>query len=117
VDEIVLDENNFKFELKFILPASNGGRLTKTYRFQNDVYGADILYTFEDLDRVIANYEYEIMWNHGVPYAERNSVDESGFAGAYAFAGQELTEITARDSADLGRRRATGAASIIRSRP
>jgi len=91
--EIFLDENNFKFEINFVLPSSNGGRLIKTYRFQNDTYGADIVYTFENLDAVVANYEYEITWDNGVPYAEQNSVDESGFAAAYAYAGKELTEI------------------------
>ncbi len=99
--EIVLDSKNFKFEINFTLKASNGGRLIKTYRFQNDIYGVDVVYTFDRLNNVIANYEYEITWDNGVPFAERNSVDESGFAGAYAFAGQELTEI---DASDIGER-------------
>lgn len=99
--EVVLDDKNFKFEITFVLPASNGGRLVKTYRFQNDIYGVDVKYTFENLHNVIANYEYEITWDNGVPFAELNSVDESGFAAAYAFAGQELTEI---DASDVGER-------------
>jgi YidC/Oxa1 family membrane protein insertase len=44
---------------------------------------------------VIANYQYQVVWEHGLRYAEQNSVDESRFAAAYAFAGGELTELDA----------------------
>ncbi len=90
-----LDENNFEFELIFTLPASNGGALRKIYRFRNDTYGADVRFELVNLGAVISNYEYQITWDHGVPFAERNSVDEAGFSAAYAYAGNELTEIDA----------------------
>ena len=48
-----------------------------------------------NLGSVISNYQYEIVWEHGIRYAEENSIDESRFAAAYAFAGNELTEIDA----------------------
>ncbi len=48
-----------------------------------------------NMSSVVANYQYEIAWEHGIRYAEQNSVDESGFAAAYAYAGNELTEIDA----------------------
>ncbi|OGU30285.1 MAG: hypothetical protein A2X67_12335 [Ignavibacteria bacterium GWA2_55_11] len=90
-----LDKNNFEFEIVFTLPTSNGGRLVKAYRFSNDKSGADVRYEFYNLGAVIANYEVQVTWDHGVPFAEHNSVDESGFAAAYAFGGNELTEIDA----------------------
>lgn len=90
-----VDENNFKFEIVFTLPASNGGALRKVYRFRNDTYGADVRYEFQNLGAVIANYEYQITWDHGVPFAERNSVDEANHAAAYAYAGNELTTLDA----------------------
>ncbi len=90
-----LDQNNFEFEMTFTLPASNGGMLRKVYRFRNGTYGADVRYEFQGLGSVIANYEYQITWDHGVPFAERNSVDEASHAGAYAYAGNELTKIDA----------------------
>lgn len=90
-----LDGNNFEFEIKFVLPAANGGTITKSYRFRNDTYGADVQYAFVGMDAVIANYEYQVTWDRSLPYAERNSVDESGFAAGYAYAGKELTEIDA----------------------
>lgn len=95
VRTVRLDDDNFEFEIIFTLPAANGGSLRKSYRFRNDTYGADIRFELLNLGSVVSNYEYQITWDHGVPFAERNSVDEAGFAAAYAYGGDELTEIDA----------------------
>ena len=88
-------EGNFEFEMIFTLPASNGGQLVKKMKFRNKEYGFETEIQLLNLSSVIANYQYEVIWEHGIRYAEQNSVDESGFAAAYAFAGNELTEIDA----------------------
>jgi len=88
-------EGNFEFEVICTLPASNGGRLVKKMKFRNAEYGFETEIQLLNLSSVIANYQYEVAWEHGVQYAELNSVDESGFAAAYAYAGSELTEIDA----------------------
>jgi YidC/Oxa1 family membrane protein insertase len=93
--DMVRIEGNFEFEIKFILPASNGGQLVKKMKFRNDVYGFETEIQLLNLSSVIANYQYEVAWEHGIRYAENNSVDESGFAAAYGYAGNELTEIDA----------------------
>jgi YidC/Oxa1 family membrane protein insertase len=88
-------EGNFEFEVICILPASNGGQLVKKMKFRNEEYGFETEIQMLNMGAVIANYQYEVLWEHGIRYAEHNSVDESGFAAAYAFAGSELTEIDA----------------------
>ena len=88
-------EGNFEFEIIFTLPASNGGRLVKKMKFRNEEYGFETEIQLLNLNSVIANYQYEVAWEHGIRYAEQNSVDESGFAAAYAYTGNELTEIDA----------------------
>ena len=92
---IIKIEGNFEFEIKLTLPASNGGQLVKKMKFRNEEYGFETEIQLINMSSVIANYQYEIAWEHGIRYAERNSIDESGFAAAYAFAGNELTEIDA----------------------
>jgi YidC/Oxa1 family membrane protein insertase len=94
-NNIIRIEGNFKFEIIFTLPASNGGRLVKKMKFRNEEYGFETEIQLLNLNSVIANYQYEVAWEHGIRYAEQNSVDESGFAAAYAYAGNELTEIDA----------------------
>jgi YidC/Oxa1 family membrane protein insertase len=88
-------QGNFEFEITFTLPASNGGQLVKKMKFRNEEYGFETEIQLLNLSSVIANYQYEVSWEHGIRYAEQNSVDESGFAAAYAYAGSELTEIDA----------------------
>ncbi len=93
-DHIALT-GNFEFELKFSLPASNGGRIEKVFRFRNGEYGFTADVRLVNMADVISGYEYQIVWEHGIRYAEHNSIDESSFAAAYAYAGGELTEIDA----------------------
>lgn len=116
ITHVQLDENNAEYELTFSLPAATGGRIVKSYLFRNDSYGADIRYRFEDLGNVIANFEYEIAWANGVPYAEHNSVDESGFAAAYAYAGGELLEIDAPTVGERTEKTANGQVDWVGTR-
>lgn len=88
-------ERNFEFEIILTLPTTNGGQLIKKLKFRNGEYGLEAEIRLVNLSNVVANYEYEIAWEHGIRYAEYNSIDESNFAAAYAFAGNELIEIDA----------------------
>jgi YidC/Oxa1 family membrane protein insertase len=93
-DNVRLEEN-FEFEITFVLPASNGGQFIKKMKFKNGEYGFQVETELVNLSQVVANFEYEISWEHGIKYAEHNSIDESSFAAAYAYAANELTEIDA----------------------
>jgi YidC/Oxa1 family membrane protein insertase len=84
-----------EFELALSLPASNGGRLVKHFKFKNGSYGLQTAVELQNLGEVIANYEYQVVWEGGLRYAEHNSIDESTIAVAYSYAGKELTEIDA----------------------
>jgi YidC/Oxa1 family membrane protein insertase len=88
-------EGNFEFEVIFILPAANGGQLVKKMKFRNGEYGFETEIQLLNLGSVVSNFQYEVAWEHGIRYAEYNSVDESSFAAAYAFTANELTEIDA----------------------
>ncbi len=101
-------ENNFEFEIIFILPSSNGGQLLKKMKFANNTYGFDAEIQFVNLQSVIANYQYELAWEHGVRFAEYNSVDEASFAAGYAFAGNELAEINAASVDEKVKKELTG---------
>jgi YidC/Oxa1 family membrane protein insertase len=68
------------------------------------------------MDSVISNFEYQIIWEHGLPYAERNSVDESGFAMAYAYSGGELTEVEANTPGEVVKQDFTGMTEWVATR-
>jgi YidC/Oxa1 family membrane protein insertase len=109
-------EGNFEFEIKFTLPASNGGQLVKKMKFRNEEYGFETEIQLLNLSSVVANYQYEVAWEHGIRYAEQNSVDESGFAAAYAYAGKELTEIDATKADQKVQKEFSGAVDWVATR-
>jgi YidC/Oxa1 family membrane protein insertase len=78
-----------------ILPIENGGRIIKRFTFTNGTYQFDVDLTLEGAGTVISNFEYQVVWEHGLRYAEQNSVDESGYAAASALSGGEMVEINA----------------------
>ncbi len=93
------------------LPVEGGGALVKRYTFTNGTYLVDTEFEFRGLAGVVSNFEYQVVWEHGVRYAEGNSVDESTFAMAYASSGGEITELDVSgigqtDSRDLNGRTA-----------
>ena len=81
-----------ELEIAYSLPASNGGKIVKRFVFKNGVYGFKSDIEFKNMGPVISNFEYQIVWENGLRYAEHNSVDESSFAAAYLYSGKELTE-------------------------
>jgi len=88
-------EGEEEYVLEFVLPSANGGKIVKIFRFKNGVYGFTTDLKFVNLGGVIANYEYQVIWETGLRYAEFDSMGESNFAAAYAFAGGELTDLDA----------------------
>lgn len=82
-------------EIRMVLPSSNGGQLVKIFRFRNDSYDFDVEIAFNRLSEVVTNFKYELAWESGLRYAERNSVEESGFAAAHIYAAGEHTELDA----------------------
>src|SRR5512143_262413 len=81
--------------IDMILPIENGGRIVKRFTFTNGTYEFGVDLVFEGAGSVISNFEYQVVWEHGLRYAEQNSVDESGFAAASAFSGGEMVEVDA----------------------
>ncbi|MCX6145367.1 MAG: membrane protein insertase YidC [Ignavibacteriales bacterium] len=107
---------NEEAEVKLVLPTSNGGRITKTLRFKNGEYGFNADIGFSRMGDVIANYEYQLVWESGLRYAEQNSIDESSFAAAYAYAGKELTEVDASSTESKPQKNMSGVVDWVAAR-
>ena len=99
-----------------VLPAARGGRIIKRLTFQNGRYGFETELVFENLENVIANFEYQLMWENGLRYAEHNSIDESTVAAAFAYAGKELTEIDATSFEEQPTKNLSGAIDWVATR-
>jgi YidC/Oxa1 family membrane protein insertase len=111
-----LKKNNFEFEVVYELPIPGGGALRKTYNFNNSRYDVQVEFQFINLSNVVSNFQYQVLWENGLQYAEHNSVDESGFAAAYAFAGKELTEVDASHVGEKATKELSGKVDWIATR-
>ncbi|HEX9006652.1 MAG TPA: membrane protein insertase YidC, partial [Bacteroidota bacterium] len=83
------------YTVDLTLQAGKDARLVKRLTFTNGTYTVDADFLWQNMDRVVSNYEYQVVWESGLRYAEANSVDESSFAMAYASMGGEVKEIDA----------------------
>ncbi|MEI7905898.1 MAG: membrane protein insertase YidC [Bacteroidota bacterium] len=88
-----------RYVVEFVLNGSEG-KLIKKLTFKNKAYDFDADFSFEGMQNVIANYEYQILWEYGIKYTEFNSVDESNSAAAYTYGGGELKEVNAKSASD-----------------
>ncbi len=108
--------NGDSFSVDLRLPIGPSQNVIKRYTFTNGKYSFDAELQFENTQSAIANYEYQITWEHGLPYAEANSIDESHFAMAYAYSGGELAEIDASKAGERPERDINGATDWVATR-
>jgi YidC/Oxa1 family membrane protein insertase len=104
------------YVLECVLPVADGKRLVKKFTFTNGSYSFDTEFQFTGLGQVIANFEYQIVWESGLRYAERNSMDESSFAMGYASSGGELIEVDAAKVGETARRDINGQTDWVATR-
>lgn len=104
------------FSLDLVLPVADRKRIIKRLTFTNGKYSFDAEVRFDNVETVISNFEYQVLWETGVRYAEHNSIDESSFAMAYALSGGELIEVDASSAGEVAKRDINGTTSWVASR-
>ncbi len=106
---------NDEYVLEAVLRSAEG-KIVKKLTFKNgkNDFAADI--AFVGMQNVIANYEYQIVWENTLRYQEANSVDESYAAAAYAYAGGELAEIDAASADEVPTLNSTGSTDWVAMR-
>ncbi len=101
--------------IDFVLQGSSG-KIVKSLHFKNGTYGFDADIKFLGLHDAIANYEYQIVWENGLRYAEDNSVDESKEAKAFSFAGGEVSEVDAATQEEVPTSNTSGVTEWVATR-
>jgi YidC/Oxa1 family membrane protein insertase len=95
------------------LPLGDGRSIHKRLVFENGKYSFGASYVFRNALEIISNYEYQVIWENGLRYAERNSVDESQSAKGFAFSGGELAEIDATSETEPAEADITGSTEWV----
>jgi YidC/Oxa1 family membrane protein insertase len=80
-------------DYKFITPDNR--TITKRFTFYGSRYDSHLTIGLQNIASLIANGMYELNWNAGVQFVERNSVDEANFANSSAFHGGEQVKVDA----------------------
>lgn len=111
--ELKKDES---YAVDLVLSISPEKKIIKRYVFTNGKYDIRTDVTLVNLQDVVANYEYQVTWDHGLRYAEHNSVDESSFAMGYAYSGGELIEIDATNTGQAEPRDIAGTTTWVATR-
>ncbi|MCX7797049.1 MAG: membrane protein insertase YidC [Melioribacter sp.] len=98
-----LNNNNYYFKLSgkeslhlsYTFTTKDNKTIKKNFTFYGNNYATDVdieLINFED---VISSYRYDVVWNNGINFTEKNSVDEANHSNASVYAGEEQTIIDA----------------------
>ncbi|WP_243665123.1 membrane protein insertase YidC, partial [Rhodothermus marinus] len=80
-------------EVAFEVPVGDG-RIRQIYTFLPDDYEVRLRVEQEGAATFSTIEGYELVWNGGVPFAERDRDDEARHSGAFARSGGELEKIT-----------------------
>ncbi|TLY31371.1 MAG: membrane protein insertase YidC [Ignavibacteria bacterium] len=110
----VADQESVRVEL--VLPVNEKSRIIKSFVFFGNLYSFDGSYRFEKMEDIISNFEYQVAWESGIRYQERNSINESNFAKASAFAGGELIEVDANNFNEPVKQSLSGSVAWVAAR-
>jgi YidC/Oxa1 family membrane protein insertase len=106
--EVIRLKKGQTFRLAFTLSLGDSSRIVREFAFTGGIYNFGSSVTFDHMDRYIANYEYQVTWEHGLNYTEENSVDESSFSTAYAYSGGESVNLEASKPGETVKQEITG---------
>ncbi len=90
---------NDSVSISFKLNAGNGKYINKIYTFYGNKYsiGSDI--ELEGMNSLISNNAYDLVWDNGIRFTEKNSVDEATYSDASVYYGDEQVVVDASDEA------------------
>ncbi len=94
-ENFVLKDKEGKAEIEFVLNVNDSSKIIKRFIFENGKYSFDVEVEFVKMEKIIANFEYQFVWENGLKLTEENSVEESYFASAYARVGDVYEKIDA----------------------
>jgi YidC/Oxa1 family membrane protein insertase len=101
------------YEVVLALPVAEGKSIEKRFVFQNGKYTFGANFIFRNVQDIVSNYEYQIVWENGIRSLERNSVDDAQASKGYAYSGGELIDIDATSEKEPVERDITGSTDWV----
>ncbi|MCK6614737.1 MAG: membrane protein insertase YidC [Ignavibacteriaceae bacterium] len=89
-------KGNDSLVLSYTLPTADGkGSIVKNFVIYGNRYDSRFTLELNNLDDVISNRAYDIVWGGGIRFVEENSVDEATAANASVYYGDEQVIVDA----------------------
>jgi YidC/Oxa1 family membrane protein insertase len=112
----VILKGNEQYTVELSLRVSDTSRIVERLQFENGRYSIGTTVHFQNMEGIIANYEYQVVWETGTRLTEANSQDEATFAAAYANIGGELVELDAQSFEREERKNPSGSTAWVAAR-
>ncbi|HUI31484.1 MAG TPA: membrane protein insertase YidC [Candidatus Acidoferrales bacterium] len=106
--EVVTLSDSQRCRISFSANVGDSAQIVREFSFKGGVYDFGSDFVFRNMDRYIANYEYQVTWEHGLNYTEANSVDESSFSTSYAYIGGDVSTLEASKLNETARQELSG---------
>ncbi|HHE31508.1 MAG TPA: YidC/Oxa1 family membrane protein insertase, partial [Chlorobaculum parvum] len=87
-----------KLSVSFVLNVDASRSIEATYTFTGDSYVIDYDLSLKGFGSTLAGNEYQLDWDGGLVYSEKNTADESHNAISSAYLGGGLLKLDAKDS-------------------
>ncbi len=81
--------------LVMTLDLGEGKSLQKIYTFFGNNYRTKIKLKFNNLNDLISGFNYDLVWNNGINFVEKDAHQEATYSKASIYAGEELTVVDA----------------------
>lgn len=81
--------------LEFTLATETGGEIKKSYTFFGDKYNIISDINMVRMNNIIGNNAYDVVWESGIRFVEKNSVNEARYSNASVYYGDEQVIVDA----------------------
>ncbi|MEI7810798.1 MAG: membrane protein insertase YidC [Ignavibacteria bacterium] len=90
-----LDKNYYKLNnadslvLKYSVGVYENSSITKNFVFKGNDYAVRCDVQMNNMEKIISNDNYNLVWANGINFVEKNSVDEATYSNSSAYSGDE----------------------------
>ncbi|MBN1638615.1 MAG: membrane protein insertase YidC [Ignavibacteriales bacterium] len=79
------------FDISYTYKLDEEKSIIKTYKFYANDYAVDFVVELNNMQDIISGYRYDVVWENGVKFNEKNSQEEATYSNSSVYAGDELT--------------------------
>jgi YidC/Oxa1 family membrane protein insertase len=92
----------------FSLKVSGSSYINKSFSFKGNDYLIKCSIEMINMENIISNYYYDVVWSNGINFVEKNSTDEANYSNASLYSGDEQTIINVSKPGEIVNKEVNG---------